>query len=117
MDDRVDRLGPQRRIELVQAHIARQGVEHLAAVGDVGDEGADLGVVERLRVDVEHLVPLVDEIFDDMAAGLAAAAGEHDPLAHQAPSVICQTFDASCARAQVRAPKKAPAKRPSYGSV
>ena len=78
----VDRLRAQRRVELVQAHIAGQRVEHLAAVGDVGDQRAHLGVVERLGVEVQHLVALVDQILDDMPAGLAGAAGEHDSLRH-----------------------------------
>ena len=75
--------GLQRRVELVQAHIARQRVEHLAGIGDVGDERAHLRIVERLRVEVQHLVAVVDQMLDDMAAGLAAAAGEHDALRHE----------------------------------
>ena len=82
MDDRIDRLGPQRRVEFVQAHIARKCVEHLAAVGDVGDQRADLGIVERLGVDVQHLVALVDEVLNDMLSSLAATAGEHYAFAH-----------------------------------
>ena len=101
MHDGVDRLRPQRRVELVQAHIARQRVEHLAAVGDVGDQRADLRIVERLGVEVEHLVAALDQILDDMAAGLAAAAGEHDPLRHFVLH-FCRTAPLSWGRAQAR---------------
>ena len=67
----------------LQPHVARQRIEHLAGIGDVGDERPHLWIVERLLVEVQHLVAVLDEIFDDMAAGLAAAAGEHDALGHQ----------------------------------
>ena len=74
----------QRVVELA-AHVARQRIEHLAGIRDVGDERADLRIVERLGVEVQHLVAGVDEILDDMPAGLAAAAGEHDALCHEIP--------------------------------
>jgi hypothetical protein len=66
----------------VQSGITRQRVENLAAVGDVGDQGAYLGIVERPGVEVEHVVAAFDQVLDDVAAGLAAAAGKHDQFRH-----------------------------------
>ena len=41
-----------------------------------------IGLSSGSRVEIEDLVATLDQILDDMAAGLAAAAGEHDPLGH-----------------------------------
>jgi hypothetical protein len=51
-------------------------VEHLAGIGDVGDEGARLGIVQRLGVEVEDLVAVVQQDLQSVLARLAAAAGK-----------------------------------------
>ena len=74
--------GRRRRIEFVQSRIAGQRVEHLSAVGDIGDQRPNAGIVEPLGVDIEHLMAPLDEILDDMPSSFAAPAGEHNPLRH-----------------------------------
>jgi hypothetical protein len=83
MDDGVDRLRSQHRVEFVQAHIAREGVEDLTRIRDVRDERAYLRIVERLQIKVQHLVAVVGQMLDHVAARLAAAASEHDALRHE----------------------------------
>src|SRR5690606_1953243 len=46
-----------------------------------GDERAHLGVIKRLRVQVQNLMAAVHQIFHDMASGLAGSTRKHDPLA------------------------------------
>ena len=67
--------------ETVEAEMRRQGVEGLAAVGQIGDQGADLRMIERLEVDVEKLVTLVHQMGQNMPAGLASSSGEYHALA------------------------------------
>lgn len=55
-----------------------EGVEDLAAVGEVGFDGVDIGVVEGYEIEVQDFVALRDQIRDAMAAGFTAAAGEDD---------------------------------------
>ena len=85
MHHRVDLLGAQVGVEFVQAHIAGERVEHLAGIGDVGDQGAGLRIVQRLGVEVQHLVAAIEQDLQRMLARLAAAAGEDDAL-HIVPS-------------------------------
>ena len=83
MHHRIDLLRPQIGVEFMQAGIARQRIEHLAGIGDVGDQCADCGIVERLGIEIENPIAAIDEILHDMAPGLAAATGEdHTLLAH-----------------------------------
>lgn len=82
MNNGIDGLRPQRRIEFVQACIAGQCVENLPAVGDIRDQCPNARIVEPLRVDIENLVAPFDEILDNMPSSFAAPAGEHDPLRH-----------------------------------
>lgn len=77
------RLARRGRVrQAVLAHRKERGerVPHLTRVGQVGLERVhgDRWVREIDQVQVEHLVPLADEVGDDMAAGLAAATGEDD---------------------------------------
>jgi hypothetical protein len=76
----VDRLGAQIGVKFVQAGIMGERVEHLAGIGDVGDEGARLGVVQRLGVEVQDLVAVIEQNLQRMLACLAAAAGKYNSL-------------------------------------
>ena len=80
MHDGVDFLRTQICVEFVQTGVARQRIEHLAGIGDVGDERANRRVVQRLRIQVQDAVAGVDQILHHMAPGLAAAAGKDDTL-------------------------------------
>ena len=60
MHDRVDRLRAQSGSNSCRPGIAGERVEHLAGIGDVGDERAGLRIVERLGVEVEDLVAVLD---------------------------------------------------------
>jgi hypothetical protein len=59
----------------------RQRVEGLAAVGQIGDQGVDPRMIERLEVDVEKLVTLAHQMRQNMPAGLAGSSGEYHALA------------------------------------
>ena len=47
----------------------------------IGDQGADARMTERLEVDVEKVVALALQIRQDMPAGLAGSPGEYHALA------------------------------------
>ena len=57
-------------------------VEDLAALGEVDLEGVDVWVVERDEIEVEDLVTLGEEVWDDVTPGLAGSAGEYDTFGH-----------------------------------
>src|ERR1700735_2745935 len=66
-----------------------QRLERLAEVGQISRQEGDRrvgtgGFSRRPPVDVEHLIAMRLQIADDAAAGLAAATGDDDPLAHGA---------------------------------
>lgn len=67
---------------LVLGHVEerREGVEDLAAVGEIGLHGVDIGVVEGYEIEVQDFVALRYQVGDTVAAGFAAAAGENDPF-------------------------------------
>ena len=88
MNDGIDRGRALAGRKLVHAEMAGEGIEHLAAVGDVGNQIVDAFMFERDEIDVEDLVSLVGEIGDDVAPGLAGASGEDDTFAHVRNSLM-----------------------------
>ena len=58
---------------------AAQRLDRLTVVRQVGDE---LPLVRELRrseeIDAQHLLPVVEQVADDRAPGLAGAAGDDD---------------------------------------
>jgi len=67
--------------ETVEAEMRGQGVEGLAAVGQIGDQGVDPRMIERFEVDVEKFITLADQMRQNMPAGLAGSSGEYHALA------------------------------------
>ncbi len=62
MDDRVRRCGRGTVLELAHVEVRGQGVDHLTLVGDVGDERLDVRVVERLEIDIQDFVALLEQM-------------------------------------------------------
>jgi len=67
-------------IETVEAEMGGQGVEGLAAVGQIGNQGLDVGMLGRREVDIEQVVTLALQVRQSMPAGLAGSAGEYHAL-------------------------------------
>ena len=82
MNHRVKRLWTAGRFQIVKPCMHRKGVEHLAAVGDVGADVGDARMVERRKVDVEDFVALVGQPRQNMPPRLARAAGERNTFCH-----------------------------------
>lgn len=69
VDDGVGRGGGAGRVVVAgEVEVGGEGVEDLAAVGQVGLEVEDARVVERDEVEVEDLVAALEELGDDVAA-------------------------------------------------
>jgi hypothetical protein len=49
------------------------GIEGLAAVRTIGDQGTDAGMVQRLEVDIEKVVTLALQMRQDVPAGLGGS--------------------------------------------
>ena len=81
MHDRVGRARRPADFEALEAAVDRQGVERLAAVGQIGDHRWNACKIKRFEVDVEDVIAVGDEMRDRVAAGLAGSAGEDDALA------------------------------------
>ena len=58
MHDGVRRGRRPAGFKAVEAEMRGQRVEHLAAVGQIGDQGVDAGIIERLEIDIEKVVAL-----------------------------------------------------------
>ena len=72
--------GPDRRVR-------RDGIDHLPVVGEVSPQERADGVGGRREIDVDDVVPVIDEVLHDHAAKLAAASGDDDAvLGHAGPS-------------------------------
>jgi len=69
MHDGVRRRRRPPGFETVEAEMGGQGVEGLAAMGQIGDQGIDAGMVERLEVDIEKVVALALQMRQDVPAG------------------------------------------------
>ena len=82
MHDGIGRFGGEAVVIAVKAEMGGEGVEHLPAVGDVGDQRVDAGMVKGFEVDVQDLVALGQQVRHSMAPGLAGSAGENDALGH-----------------------------------
>jgi hypothetical protein len=65
-----------------EAEMRGHRVEHLAAVGDIGDQRVDPGMVEALQIDIQDLVALIEQPGQRMPSRLAGAAGEENSLGH-----------------------------------
>ena len=63
-------------IQFAQIHQTMHHIMHLARIGDIGNAVVNAGVIQRLLVHVQHLMPLIHQIGDHMPPRLAAAAGE-----------------------------------------
>ena len=76
------RVGQRTRscpaVKLTEIVQHREGVEDLPLIGDVGLHIVNARHVERDKVNVQHLVPVLEELRDDVLSGLAAAASEAD---------------------------------------
>src|SRR6476619_4838566 len=81
MHDGVRRGRRPAGFETVEAEMRGHGVEGLAAVRQIGDQGTDAGMVERLEIDIEKVVALALQMRQDMPAGLAGSPGEYHALA------------------------------------
>src|ERR1700694_3797157 len=93
--------------EAVEAEMRRQGVEGLAAVGQIGDQGADLWMIERFEVDVEKLVTFAHQMGQNMPAGLAGSSREYHALAcHCFPSIVDRTAERCITVTSVRSNAK-----------
>ncbi len=86
-EDRRDRSEVHHRVvgrdagaglELVEARVGRQGVEHLPGVGQVDPQVGDARMAQREEIAVGDPVALLDQVGDRMATGLAGTAGEED---------------------------------------
>src|ERR1700704_1637214 len=78
----------------VEAEMGRQSVEGLAAVGQIGDQSANLRMIERFEVDVEKLVTLALQMGQNMPTGLAGSSGEYHALAcHFFSSIVDRTLE------------------------
>jgi hypothetical protein len=77
-------IGCRRRaagFEPGEAEMRGHGVEGLAAIREIGDQGADTGMVERFEIDIEQVVAPALQMRQDMPASLAGSSGEHHALA------------------------------------
>ena len=81
MHDGVRRRRRPAGFETVEAEMRGQGVEGLAAVRQIGDQGTDAGMIERLEIDIEKVVALALQMRQDVPAGLAGSPGEYHALA------------------------------------
>ena len=81
MHDRVRHRGRPAAFETVEAEMRGQGVEGVAAVRQIGDQGTDAGMIERLEIDIEKVVTLALQMRQDVPAGLAGSPGEYHALA------------------------------------
>ena len=80
-----DRVEPARHLALViafETEMHGERVEHLARVGDVGDERVDTRAVERLQVHVQDVVALGLEPGHHVLSGLSGTTREDDALCH-----------------------------------
>ena len=87
MHHRVEGRHPRPGLELVEPRIGPQRGKDLPRVGDVHDQVIDPRMVERHQIRVQHPVPPLQQIGDDVTPGLAAAAGEEDPHGDGPPLV------------------------------
>jgi hypothetical protein len=70
MDDRVD--GPAAAVlEARHRQVARERIEHLAAVADVRDQRVYARMVQRLEINIEDCVATIEQIRHDVTASLA----------------------------------------------
>ena len=67
----------QRTHEFERGDLAARGhgIEGLAAVRQIGDQGPDAGMVQRLEIDIEKVVALALQMRQDVPAGLAGSPG------------------------------------------
>ena len=82
MDDRIDGARRMTGVIAPEAEMRGHRVEHLPAVGDVGDQRVDPGMIEALQIDIQDLVALVEEPGQRMPPRLAGAAGEQNSFGH-----------------------------------
>ena len=82
MHDGIGGLRWRAVVVAVKTKMGGQGVENLAAVGDVGDQRVDAGMIERLEIKVQDRIALGQQIRHGVTAGLAGAAGEDDAFCH-----------------------------------
>ena len=68
MHDGVRRRRRPAGFETVEAEMRGQGVEGLAAVRQIGDQGTDAGMIERLEIDIEKVVALALQMRQDVPA-------------------------------------------------
>src|SRR5450759_1135721 len=88
MDDGVDRLGFEVVIERICRGARRQRVEHLPRVRQIRNQRACSGLGHRYTVEVEHLVAMPNQIFDNPFAGQPASARDNHSLGHASHSLV-----------------------------
>ena len=98
MHDGVRRHRWPAGFETVEAEMRGQGVESLAAMRQIGDQGTDARIIERLEIDIEKVVALALQMRQDMPAGLAGSPGEYYALACHflRPSVVDRMVETYC---------------------
>ena len=82
MHHRVEGGHALARLQLVEIRVGRHDVEHLAGLRDVGGQIVDAGMVERFQIDIDDPVAAVEQIRDDVLAGLAGSPGKQNAFFH-----------------------------------
>ena len=97
------RVGQRTRscpaVKLTEIVQHREGVEDLPLIGDVGLHIVNARHVERYKVNVQHLVPVLEELRDDVLSGLAAAASEADAHSWPRTATLPRVFTLPLTRA------------------
>ena len=78
MNDGIEGRDTRTELELIQASIRSERIEHLPRIRDVGDEIIDVGVSERHYVEVDDSISIFEKVSDRVLSGLAGAASEKD---------------------------------------